>query len=120
MHRGAGRPYDLNGLAGVAVGPDILHDDLPPEMAGRTGRSGNSGGVPAIRRCTSFSGSDNVYFYGPAEMAMFMGQQGEDPVVDPPEGELQLPELIVNNHPLSPRQKASSSVAIGRPWRGTC
>ena len=31
-------------------------------------------------------------------MAMFMGQQGEDPVVDLPEGELQLPELIVNNH----------------------
>jgi len=62
-----------------------------------------------------FIGEDNVYFYGPAEMAMFMGQQGENPVVDPPEGELQLPELIVNNHLLFLNKKASSSGQIKPP-----
>lgn len=62
-----------------------------------------------------FIGEDNVYFYGPAEMAMFMAQQGEDPSVDPPEGELQLPELIVNNHILFLNKKASSSGKIKPP-----
>jgi methionyl-tRNA synthetase len=56
-----------------------------------------------------FIGEDNVYFYGPAEMAMFMAQQGKEPSLDPPEGELQLPELIVNNHILFLNKKASSS-----------
>src|SRR5690554_6799885 len=45
-----------------------------------------------------FIGQDNIYFYGPAEMAMFMGTQGTAPVADPPEGSLQLPEIIANNH----------------------
>lgn len=62
-----------------------------------------------------FIGEDNVYFYGPAEMAMFMGQQGKAPSVDPPEGELQLPELIVNNHILFLNKKASSSGNIKAP-----
>ena len=62
-----------------------------------------------------FIGEDNVYFYGPAEMAMFMGEQGKDPSVDPPEGELQIPELIVNNHLLFLNQKASSSGKIKPP-----
>ena len=62
-----------------------------------------------------FIGEDNVYFYGPAEMAMFMGEQGKNPSVDPPEGELQIPELIVNNHLLFLNQKASSSGKIKPP-----
>ena len=62
-----------------------------------------------------FIGEDNVYFYGPAEMAMFMGQQGKEPSVNPPEGELQLPELIVNNHILFLDKKASSSGKIKPP-----
>ncbi len=62
-----------------------------------------------------FIGEDNVYFYGPAEMAMFMGEQGQDPSISPPEGELQLPELIVNNHLLFLNQKASSSGKIKPP-----
>ncbi|MBN1413095.1 MAG: class I tRNA ligase family protein [Spirochaetales bacterium] len=60
-------------------------------------------------------GEDNVYFYGPAEMAMFMGSQGKDPVANPPEGRLQLPELIVNNHLLFLRKKASSSGEVKPP-----
>jgi len=62
-----------------------------------------------------FIGEDNVYFYGIAEMAMFMAQQGKNPSVDPPEGELQLPELIVNNHILFLNKKASSSGKIKPP-----
>jgi methionyl-tRNA synthetase len=62
-----------------------------------------------------FIGEDNVYFYGPAEMAMFMGQQGKDPSAHPSDGDLQLPELIVNNHLLFLNKKASSSGKIKPP-----
>lgn len=62
-----------------------------------------------------FMGEDNVYFYGPVEMAMFMGQQGKVPSVNSPEGDLQLPDLIVNNHILFFDKKASSSGAIKPP-----
>lgn len=62
-----------------------------------------------------FIGEDNVYFYGPAEMGMFMGQQGKSPLADPPEGELQLPDLIVNNHLLFLDKKASSSGTVKPP-----
>lgn len=62
-----------------------------------------------------FIGEDNVYFYGPAEMAMFMGMQGKTPDFCPKEGQLQLPDLIVNNHILFLDKKASSSGAIKAP-----
>jgi methionyl-tRNA synthetase len=62
-----------------------------------------------------FMGEDNVYFYGPAEMAMFMGRQGSNPTSDPPEGQLQLPELVVNSHILFLDKKASSSGAVKPP-----
>lgn len=62
-----------------------------------------------------FIGEDNVYFYGPAEMAMFMGQQGAKPSSQPSEGQLQLPSLIVNNHLLFLDKKASSSGAVKPP-----
>ncbi|HZK34626.1 MAG TPA: class I tRNA ligase family protein [Bacillota bacterium] len=62
-----------------------------------------------------FIGQDNIYFYGPAEMAMFMGTQGTDPISDPPEGDLQLPEIIANNHVLFLDKKASSSGKVKPP-----
>jgi len=62
-----------------------------------------------------FIGEDNVYFYGPVEMAMFMASQGKYPTPNPPEGELQLPELIVNNHVLFLDKKVSSSDEIKPP-----
>lgn len=62
-----------------------------------------------------FIGEDNVYFYGPAEMALFMGLQGEEFSSDPKEGDLQLPELIVNRHLLFLDSKASSSGKIKPP-----
>lgn len=65
-----------------------------------------------------FIGEDNIYFYGPVEMAMFVGHQGKAPSADSPEGGLQLPELIVNNHILFLDKKASSSGKIKPPMAG--
>lgn len=65
-----------------------------------------------------FIGEDNVYFYGPVEMSMFMATQGTEPSVDVPEGHIRLPELIVNNHILFLNKKASSSGDIKPPMAG--
>lgn len=66
-------------------------------------------------RIYQFIGEDNVYFYGPAEMAMFMGTQGKSPDNIAKNGNLQLPDLIVNNHLLFLDKKASSSSKIKPP-----
>lgn len=62
-----------------------------------------------------FIGEDNVFFYGIPEMAMFLGVQGSNPVVEPPEGELQLAQLIANRHLLFLNKKASSSGTVKPP-----
>lgn len=63
-----------------------------------------------------FIGQDNIYFYGVAEMAMFMALQGKDGLTcDPAEGELQLPILVANHHILFLDKKASSSGAVKPP-----
>ena len=62
-----------------------------------------------------FIGADNIYFYGVAEMAMFMGLKEGENTIDPPEGEMQLPILCANNHILFLDKKASSSGAIKPP-----
>jgi methionyl-tRNA synthetase len=62
-----------------------------------------------------FLGQDNVYFYGPAEMAIFMGLQSGAPSADVPAGQIRLPELVVNNHILYLDKKASSSGAFKPP-----
>lgn len=62
-----------------------------------------------------FIGEDNLYFYGLAEVAMFLGTQGKDTEADPPEGEYQLPDLIVNNHILFLDKKASSTGKVKPP-----
>lgn len=62
-----------------------------------------------------FIGSDNIYFYGVAEMAMFMGMNKGENTIDPPDGELQLPILCANNHILFLDKKASSSGAVKPP-----
>jgi methionyl-tRNA synthetase len=62
-----------------------------------------------------FIGEDNIYFYGLAEMGMFLGMQGGTPTVDPPEGELRLPNIVANRHILFLDKKASSSGAVKPP-----
>ena len=60
-------------------------------------------------------GEDNVYFYGPAQHAMWLATQKGEPVVDAPEGDLQISQLIVNKHSLFMGNKASSSGQIKPP-----
>ncbi len=63
-----------------------------------------------------FIGQDNIYFYGIAEMVMFMASQGKDGLtVQPKEGQLTLPTLVANNHILFLNKKASSSGAVKPP-----
>ncbi len=64
-----------------------------------------------------FIGADNIYFYGVAEMGMFMALQGkaDDLHADPADGEMQLPILVANNHILFLDKKASSSSAVKPP-----
>ena len=62
-----------------------------------------------------FIGEDNIYFYGLAQMAMFMALQGSNPTIHPKEGQLQLSTLIANSHVLFLDKKASSSGEIKPP-----
>lgn len=62
-----------------------------------------------------FIGADNIYFYGVAEMGMFMALQKGENSADPPDGEMQLPILCANNHILFLDKKASSSGAVKPP-----
>ncbi|HWT74220.1 MAG TPA: class I tRNA ligase family protein [Mobilitalea sp.] len=62
-----------------------------------------------------FIGEDNIYFYGIAEMSMFMALQEHGLSIDPEDGELLLPHLIANNHVLFMDKKASSSGSIKPP-----
>ena len=60
-------------------------------------------------------GEDNIYFYGPAQHAMWLASQDGEPTVDAPEGDLQISQLIVNKHSLFMGNKASSSGSIKPP-----
>lgn len=62
-----------------------------------------------------FIGADNIYFYGVAEMGMFVALQKGENTVNPADGEMQLPILCANNHILFLDKKASSSGAIKPP-----
>lgn len=62
-----------------------------------------------------FIGADNIYFYGVAEMGMFMALQKGENTSEPADGEMQLPILCANNHILFLDKKASSSGAIKPP-----
>ncbi|MDO4377900.1 MAG: class I tRNA ligase family protein [Erysipelotrichia bacterium] len=63
-----------------------------------------------------FIGQDNIYFYGVAQMPMFMAQQGKDDLsIHPAKGQLQLPTLVANHHILFLDKKASSSSAVKPP-----
>lgn len=66
-------------------------------------------------RVFQFIGEDNVYFYGHPQAAIFLGQQGPKPVLDAPEGELQITQLVANRHLLFLDKKASSSGKVRPP-----
>ena len=61
-----------------------------------------------------FLGEDNMYFYGPCEMAMFEALK-EDDASELGYNKIKLPNLIVNKHIFFLGSKASSSGAIKPP-----
>ena len=62
-----------------------------------------------------FIGEDNIYFYGLAEMGLFLGMQGKEALYPTPEHSFFLPNIIVNRHLLFLHSKASSSGDIKPP-----
>ncbi len=56
-----------------------------------------------------FIGEDNLYFYGVAQMAMWMGYNSKAPKVIGTDDDLRLTQLIANNHLLYMGKKSSSS-----------
>lgn len=62
-----------------------------------------------------FIGEDNIYFYGLAEMGLFLGMQGKEAVYPPPNDAFQLPNILVNRHLLFLDSKASSSGKVRPP-----
>ena len=63
-----------------------------------------------------FIGQDNIYFYGVAQMPLWMAQQGKaDLTIHPRKGDLQLTTLVANHHILFLDKKASSSGAVKPP-----
>jgi len=62
-----------------------------------------------------FIGEDNLFFYGVAEMALFLATQEGALSTDVPEGQLQLPCIVANRHILFLDTKASSSGAVQPP-----
>jgi methionyl-tRNA synthetase len=62
-----------------------------------------------------FIGEDNIFFYTLAELSMFMGTNNDAGQAEPPEGSLQLPNIIANKHILYFDKKASSSSELKPP-----
>ena len=63
-----------------------------------------------------FIGQDNIYFYGVAQIPLWMAQQGsKDLTIHPEDGQLQLSTLVANHHILFLDKKASSSGSVKPP-----
>lgn len=63
-----------------------------------------------------FIGQDNLYFYGVAQPALWVGlEDGNAMQAEPAEGQLQQTRLIANHHILLGKHKASSSGAVKPP-----
>lgn len=62
-----------------------------------------------------FLGEDNLYFYGPAQQAMFLYMQGKEPKLDADDGELQITKINPIKSILYMNQKASSSGSLKPP-----
>ncbi|MBQ2864611.1 MAG: class I tRNA ligase family protein [Clostridia bacterium] len=62
-----------------------------------------------------FIGEDNIYFYGPAQTAMWFAMQGKNPSINVEDGNLSIPQIVANKHTLFLNKKAGSSSAIKPP-----
>lgn len=116
---------ELDGLAGrsVWVWPESLWAPISFTMAALEARGENPAGwkdwwCSGDALVYQFIGQDNVYFYGPAQMAMFLATQGPSPAAEPPAGGLRTTRLVVNHHLLFLDRKASSSGSVRAPDAG--
>lgn len=66
-------------------------------------------------RAYQFIGEDNIFYYGLAELALFLGAQGREFSTAVPPGHLQLPVVVTNKHLLFLDKKASSSGKVKPP-----
>ncbi len=66
-------------------------------------------------RVFQFLGEDNIYFYGPAQQAMFLFSQGKEPVYPAPNGSLQNTTIVPIKFLLFMNTVASSSGKIKPP-----
>ncbi|HOG00309.1 MAG TPA: class I tRNA ligase family protein [Clostridia bacterium] len=116
---------ELEGLSGrsVWVWPESLWAPISFTMAALEAR----GEEPSCWKdwwCSGdalvyqFIGQDNVFFYGPAQTAMFLAVQGPSPAAEPPAGGLRATRLVVNHHLLFLDRKASSSGSVKAPDAG--
>lgn len=113
----------IDGLAGLTfwVWPESLW--APISFVSALLQTKRGGGPQSWRDwwCTpdaklyQFIGEDNLFFYGLAQEAMFLGMQGRDYAVPPPRGALQLSRLVANRHLLFLDKKASSSGKVKPP-----
>ena len=62
-----------------------------------------------------FIGEDNIYFYGPVQMALWLATQGKNPTMDIKDGDLMVDNIVANKHTLFLNNKASSSADIKPP-----
>ena len=62
-----------------------------------------------------FIGEDNIYFYGPAQMAIWFNLQDGKPTIDIKENDLNIPIMVANKHSLFLGKKASSSSDVKPP-----
>lgn len=62
-----------------------------------------------------FIGEDNIYFYGPAQMGLWLALQGKNPTMQIKDGMLTPTILVANKHTLFLNKKASSSSDVKPP-----
>ncbi len=62
-----------------------------------------------------FIGEDNIYFYGPVQMGLWLATQGKNPTMEIKDGNLGIANIIANKHTLFLDKKASSSAEVKPP-----
>lgn len=114
---------EMDGVDGLTVWcwPESL---WAPISFSATALEARGGSVADVRDwwCSSdacvyqFIGQDNLYFYGVAQPALWVGlEEGNAMQAHPAEGQLQQTRLIANHHILFGKTKASSSGAVKPP-----
>ena len=78
---------------------------------------GKSGWCSKEAKVYQVIGEDNIYFYGPAQHAMWFATQGANPMAEPSDGELQVSQLIVNKHSLFWETKQALQEKLSHQWQ---